>query len=180
MSDLMAAQSPANRHANRRRSCKHVEKHLFESFAKEFFTKRQFMIEHASLKTLVEISNHPILSQRLEEVLISTDMFDDALNMDPKYSLEFTSREWLLRSGQARDMLAEAFSKLKSLRSVGLRDYNAIGRSREGPDGLWRSYGKLMHGLFLHRIRWQGSPCKDIAVLHEKDMFATRSCRKHC
>lgn len=124
-----------------RRSCKRLEKHLFETFANEFFTKRQFMVEHASLKALVEISKHPVLSQRLVEVLISTQKFQE-LSTNPTYSLENTSREWLLGTGQARDMLAEAFSRLKNLRSVGLRDYSSKGRVREGPHGRWNSYGK--------------------------------------
>lgn len=141
-SELCRISSQSTANTNRRRSCKQLEKHLFENFAKEFFTKRQFMIEHASLRTLVEISKHPILSQRLVEVLISTDMFEYPQDGDPQYSSEDTSRECLLRTGHARDMLAEAFSNLPNLRSVGLRDYTAAGRSREGPNGRWRSYGR--------------------------------------
>ncbi|CZT14706.1 uncharacterized protein RCC_00675 [Ramularia collo-cygni] len=115
-----------------RRSCKQLERHMFETFAKEFFTKRQFMIQRTSLQALVDISNHPTLSERLQEVIISTDVFE----------CDEIPREWLLRTGQARDMLAEAFSKLKNLRIVGLRDFNSKGRVREGgPEALWRSYG---------------------------------------
>lgn len=35
----------------------------------------------------------------------------------------------------------DAFSKLKNLRVVGLRDYDGRGRSRDGGDARWRSYG---------------------------------------
>lgn len=105
------------------------------------------MIEHVSLKTLVEISNHPTLSLRLVEVLISTDMFNAPSNPDPQYPADDIPREWLLRTGDARDMLAEAFSKLKNLRSVGLRDYSAAGRTRDGPAARWRSYGRR---CFVH------------------------------
>jgi hypothetical protein len=37
--------------------CKQVESSLFESFAREFFTKRQFMIERVSLEALAGIAN---------------------------------------------------------------------------------------------------------------------------
>lgn len=50
---------------NFRLSCKQVETNLFESFAREFFTKRQFMIEHISLEALVGIANHKTLSPYL-------------------------------------------------------------------------------------------------------------------
>ncbi len=38
-------------------------------------------------------------------------------------------------------MLVDAFSNLPNLRTVGLRDYNAAGRLRDGENVLWRSYG---------------------------------------
>lgn len=64
-----------------RRTCKHVEANLFDTFAREFFTKRQFMIEHISLQALVDIANHPVLSRRLTEVIIGLD----AIPQDPDY-----------------------------------------------------------------------------------------------
>lgn len=124
----------------RRRSCKQIEKQLFDTFADEFFTKRQFMVEHASLTTLVDIASHPTLSQRLVQVIISTEMFDmPSFWIGPT---DHISRDYLLHTGMARDLLAEAFSKLSNLKIVGLRDYNAVGRNREGPRMQWRSYGK--------------------------------------
>lgn len=48
-----------------RLSCKTVETNLFDSFAREFFTKRQFMIEQVSLEALVGIANHKTLSPYL-------------------------------------------------------------------------------------------------------------------
>ena len=38
-------------------------------------------------------------------------------------------------------MLADAFSKLKNLVTIGIRDYNGRGRWREGESATWRSYG---------------------------------------
>lgn len=117
------------------------------------------MIEHASLKALVDISQHPTLADRLVEVLISTDMFGYPWISDAQYAADDTSREWLLRTGQARDMLSKAFAKLKNLRIVGLRDFNSKGRLREGSEeALWRSYGKLCYVLcydsYLNLIFW--------------------------
>lgn len=129
-----------------RQSCKGVETALFKDFAKEFFTKRQFMIEHVSLQALVDIANYPTLSQRLSEVIISTHTFaSNPMHIsqidNACYEAEYVSRDVLLQTGKARDMLVEAFSKLPHLRTVGLRDYNGRGRLRDGEDAQWRSYG---------------------------------------
>lgn len=48
-----------------RLTCKDVERNLFKSFALEFFTKRQFMIERVSLDALAGIANHPTLAPYL-------------------------------------------------------------------------------------------------------------------
>lgn len=50
-------------------------------------------------------------------------------------------RGMFTETGHARDMLVDAFSNLPNLRTVGLRDYNATGRYRDGENALWRSYG---------------------------------------
>ncbi|GAB7353365.1 hypothetical protein MBLNU459_g3847t1 [Dothideomycetes sp. NU459] len=122
-----------------RRTCKYVEATLFDSFAREFFTKRQFMIEHVSLQALIDIANHPTLSQRLSQVIIGLDTLP--LDPDQPYPAEHVSRSLLLETGQACDMLVEAIPKLPNLRTVGMRDYNARGRHRDGEDAVWRSYG---------------------------------------
>ncbi|KAK4547867.1 hypothetical protein LTR36_010586 [Oleoguttula mirabilis] len=131
---------------NLRSSCHHIEAVLFNSFAKEFFTKRQFMLEHVSLQALVDISRHPTLSKRLKEVIIGLDV----LHTDSGYASEASkaiyraghvSQGVLLETGQARDMLVEAFSNLPNLSTVGLRDYDGAGRFRDGPNARWRSYG---------------------------------------
>ena len=49
-----------------RLTCKQVETNLFESVAREFFTKRQFMLEEVSLRALVGISNHKTLAPYLK------------------------------------------------------------------------------------------------------------------
>lgn len=134
-----------------RQTCRHVEAALFDSFSKEFFTKKQFMIEHVSLQALVDIANHPTLSRQLSELIISLHTFENDSGYErpsskERYRAGHVSRGVLLETGQARDMLVEAFSKLPNLRTVGLRDYNAHGRLRDGQDTAWRSYG-WTHGF---------------------------------
>ncbi|KAK4900697.1 hypothetical protein LTR27_002413 [Elasticomyces elasticus] len=130
-----------------RRTCKQVEVQLFDSFAREFFTKRQFMIEHPSLQALVGIANHPVLSKHLVEVIISTDTLPSSGLADqdrlPRAlsSGGYMPREMLIHTGRARDLLVEAFSNLPKLRTVGLRDYDGKDRIRDGEHAYWRSYG---------------------------------------
>jgi hypothetical protein len=44
-------------------------------------------------------------------------------------------------TGRAHIMLTAAFSNLPSLSTIGIRDYNAKGRWRDGDNTTWRSYG---------------------------------------
>jgi hypothetical protein len=53
-----------------RLTCKQVETNLFESFAREFFTKRQFMLEEVSIEALVGIANHKTLAPYLKGKII--------------------------------------------------------------------------------------------------------------
>ncbi|KAG2165630.1 hypothetical protein VTO58DRAFT_102023 [Aureobasidium pullulans] len=131
---------------NFRLTNKHVERTLFDSFAREFFTKKQFMLEQISLQALVDISKHPTLSLRLSEVVIGTQVFPP----DPElassfgratYEAGYVHHEVLMASGQAMHMLADAFSRLPNLRTVGLRDYNGLGRYRDGEFATWKSWG---------------------------------------
>lgn len=115
---------------------------LFVDFAREFFTKRQFLIEHESLEALVGISRHPGLASRLREVLIDSRYFQ--LTPEIRCSRAkngYVNRDVLLQTGLARDMLAEVFSNLPNLKTVGLRDYDGYGRIRDGPYAKWRSWG---------------------------------------
>ncbi|KAF2136604.1 uncharacterized protein K452DRAFT_258856 [Aplosporella prunicola CBS 121167] len=129
-----------------RLTCKPVETTLFDSFAKEFFIKRQFMIEQYSLQALIDIASHPALSKWLSHVIIGLEAYQTDFNLSLPVTEQYMkaghlNRQALLEKGQARDMLVEAFSKLPNLRTVGLRDYSAKGRPRDGPNSSWRSYG---------------------------------------
>ncbi|GAB7362618.1 hypothetical protein MBLNU230_g2930t1 [Neophaeotheca triangularis] len=128
-----------------RLTCQTIEKAVFDSFAREFFTKRQFAIEEVSLQALVDISKHAVLSKRLSEVIISLEKFNNAaVHLDINDTNTVVRRMYsqaLIDSGRASDMLVEAFSNLPNLRTIGLRDYNARGRFRDGETALWKSYG---------------------------------------
>lgn len=138
-----------------RRTCKQIENALFASFAREFFTKKQFMLEQVSLQALVDIANHPTLSAWLSEVII--DMHGFPINFP---HMAITSRALkemqkqghisgsiLVATGKACDMLVEAFRKLPNLKTVNIRDYSARGRTRDG-EASWRSHGWSYNGVF--------------------------------
>ncbi|RMZ01351.1 hypothetical protein D0862_06400 [Hortaea werneckii] len=131
-----------------RLTCKAIESTLFDTFAKEFFTKRQFMVEHVSLQALLDIASHPTLSPWLTQIIIGADMlppFPDIAHLPSCARHRYLERRVFLSTGLACEMLAEAFSKLSNLQTVGLRDYHGgpagSGRERDGPDASWKSYG---------------------------------------
>ncbi|EME48381.1 hypothetical protein DOTSEDRAFT_67441, partial [Dothistroma septosporum NZE10] len=125
-----------------RRTCKQIEAKLFNTFANEFFTKRQFMLEHESLEALLGITQHPGLASRLTEVIIGTQALSAGVELIKDRILHGRlSRNTLLQTGTARDMLVQAFANLPNLRTVGLRDYDGAGRLRDGPSARWRSWG---------------------------------------
>lgn len=130
-----------------RRTCKHVEASLFNSFSVEFFTRKQFMLSTASLQVLIDISNHPRLSQCLSHVVIGLDFYENG-RLDrtfreaacaTRYDVGLEDQIDLLETDQDREMLAQAFGNLPNLQTVGLQDYNSGGRVRDGCE--WTSYG---------------------------------------
>lgn len=75
------------------------------------------MVEEPSLQALVDISKHSTLSKRLADVIISTTVYGEADNLRSATARKlflggYTNRETLVASGQARDMLVEAFSNV--------------------------------------------------------------------
>lgn len=104
------------------------------------------MLEQVSLQALVDIANHPTLSHRLSEVVISLHVFPpdpdiDSFHGQKMYEAGYVSHNALLATGQALRMLTDAFSKLVNLHTISLRDYNARGRHRDGESASWRSWG---------------------------------------
>lgn len=68
------------------------------------------MIEEPSLQALVDISQHPTLSKRLTEVIISTDVYVDEDGSDDAHKI-------LVSTGIGRDMLSEALSNVSATSS---------------------------------------------------------------
>ncbi|KAJ4350034.1 uncharacterized protein N0V89_008655 [Didymosphaeria variabile] len=129
---------------------KYLEKVLFDTFAREFFTKRQFKLSTSSLQTLVDISRHGALNKTLKHVIIGMESFQSFQDADPGFwnlndsqrrvfHVGFADQFSLMSSGHDRTLLEEAFRNLPNLDTVGIRDYSAHGRVRD--DGRWSSYG---------------------------------------
>lgn len=158
---------------NFRLTSKPIESILFDSFAREFFTKKQFMLEQPSLQALIDISNHPTLASRLSEVVISTHVLpSDPDLVSPTsramYAAGHVNHNVLMASGQALHMLSEAFSKLPNLRTVGLRDYNGLGRYRDGKWATWKSWG--------WSFGWDGMSTYNADNRNSQRMLETISC----
>jgi hypothetical protein len=141
-------------YGNLRCTCKHIEATLFPSFSREFFTKRQFMFTEFSLQALVDISksrlssclNHVIFS--LERPSVRTFLPTSRMPVSPQSNMhaknnrllqEYVDHMSLINTGQDVEMLAEAFSNLGNLETIGMRDFNSRSRSRDHPDIEWKS-----------------------------------------
>jgi hypothetical protein len=128
-----------------RLTCKQIEKSLFEWFSQEFFTKKQFMLTHKSLQAFVDISRHVSFSKKLTHVIIATNIYRDTntsfkdSDAAASYTQGCEDQKALLNTGIDREMLTAAFQNLENLHTVGIRDFNSNGRSRDGID--WSSWG---------------------------------------
>ena len=79
------------------------------------------------------------LTNSIAEVIIHIEKLPvNGQNYPTSYVLK--SDKFLI-TGRAQVLLTRAFSKLQNLRTIGVRDYNARGRRRDGEDASWRSYG---------------------------------------
>ncbi|CAO2652491.1 Nn.00g007740.m01.CDS01 [Neocucurbitaria sp. VM-36] len=130
-----------------RLTCKQVEKSLYEWFSKEFFTKKQFMLTHSSLQTLIDISKHVSFSKKLSHIIIATNTYDEIplrfrdSDAATRYIQGYEDQKALLSTGIDREMLTEAFQNLVNLDTVGIRDFNAPSRVRDGDHASWSSWG---------------------------------------
>jgi hypothetical protein len=141
-------------YGNLRCTCKHIEATLFNSFSQEFFTKRKFMFTEFSLQALVDISKSR-LSSCLSHVIFGLErpflrpfpitsqiVADPQSNMRVKNNRllqEYVDHMSLINTGQDVEMLAEAFSNLGSLETIGMRDFNSRSRNRDHPNTEWKS-----------------------------------------
>ncbi|KAL2754804.1 hypothetical protein ACRALDRAFT_1094294 [Sodiomyces alcalophilus JCM 7366] len=127
-----------------RLTCRDIESSLFPTYAREFFSKKQFMLTEESLQALVDISNSR-LAHHLKHVIIGLDRYLDVRCNSPVqqtiFREGFQAQQSLIWTGQAAHMLTEAFRNLKPT-TVGLRDYHSSARSgRDGGHASWASYG---------------------------------------
>lgn len=145
-------------YGNLRLTCKQLEETVFNSFAREFFTKRQFMITEFSLQALVDISKSR-LSPYLTHVIFGLERPSvRSYNMTrPQFGAisqiqatlfkaqgnrlrqEYVDHMTFLSTGQDVELLAEAFSKLTNLETAGIRDFYSRSRFRDYPNIEWKS-----------------------------------------
>lgn len=131
---------------NVRRTCSSIERSLYFTFVKEFFTRKQFMLSDDSLQALIDISKSR-LSDHLRMVQFGLERYpsypysrgDD--QRDSKFLQRHAGMLTLWSTGYHRDMLAEAFGNLKNLDEIVIRDFNSTRRTRDGPVAQWTSYG---------------------------------------
>lgn len=113
------------------------------------------MLTEFSLQALVDISKSR-LSSSLTYVIFSLErpkLRHVAPNMAPFHpqfdtaaqenfvQLEYVDHINLINAGYDVDMLAEAFSNLKSLEAVSIRDFYSKSRNRDYPQVWWKTYG---------------------------------------
>lgn len=166
-------------YGNLRRTCKAMEAALFPYFSQEFFTKKQFMVSEFSLQALVDISKSR-LSPSLVHVIIGLDQVVNEIRITPNHlsipeyiksnerAFNYNTTETFLSTAQDIEMLAEAFSNLSNLETVGLRDFYSVSRNRDYPQqDRWRSYGVGTFEQAGGVIRMtDDAPDRDIHALH--------------
>ncbi|TDZ35694.1 hypothetical protein C8035_v007110 [Colletotrichum spinosum] len=128
-----------------RLACRAIEQSLFNIFAREFFTKRQFMLTEDSLQAFVDMSQSR-MSDCIDHVIIGLNGFKEVSRNDNAalhnaYRRAHADHITLVSSGQDIMMLTEAFRNLKNLRTVGIRDYHSRERANRDPNSSWASYG---------------------------------------
>jgi hypothetical protein len=135
-------------YGNVRRTCATVEKKLFDSFGREFFKRKQFMLTRPSLQTLIDISNHEAIRCYLTKVIIGTNFipkltFANTHHYSPDvkaFHLEqYMDQRYLLDQGLDTIMLTEALSNLPCCHEIEIRDDYCPRRGRG--DERWTSYG---------------------------------------
>jgi len=146
-------------YGNLRLTCKHIEDQLLLAFAKEFFKKRQFMFTEFSLQAFIDISKSRFGSN-LKHVIFGLEQPSTSIPLGPPPTFQAThppdlaqknrlTMDWFnhssfLDTGRNVEMLAEAFSALPSLETIGMRDFNSRSRFRDAPHTAWNSKFSLV------------------------------------
>jgi hypothetical protein len=106
------------------------------------------MLSTFSLGVLISISKHAALAPFVKHVVIGLDGYNHPRSGDRSWAgmeqCEAFRNAWadhhtLISSGRGLRMLVQAFQNLPNLATVGIRDYDAPGRTRD--EDRWRSYG---------------------------------------
>ncbi|KAF2154511.1 hypothetical protein K461DRAFT_310966 [Myriangium duriaei CBS 260.36] len=183
--DRIATHLTTNEFNTLRLTCKTVENKLLNYWSNAFFTKRQFMIDRFSLQTLVNISEHPILSKSLKHLVIGLNDLTRIATYRLTSANEFRqalsavrAQQALLDTGEAIELLSKAVGKLPSLETVGIRDFDSPTRYRDSvqgaPTACWRSYGASQYS------RWpqEGPPHHHQQIQFSRaNEFISRVCR---
>jgi hypothetical protein len=127
--------------------CKTLEKLVFDDFAKEFFTTRQYSLTRFSLQNLLDISRDAAIRPYLSRLILSTDRVEYWHGNDPPEKLdrllEFSADQGHFQAtGADHTMLVEAMRQLPNCRTLEIRDYYSNfkgGRVRDQVN--WKSYG---------------------------------------
>jgi hypothetical protein len=131
-----------------RLTSKYAERTLFDTFAKEFFTKKQFMLTTPSLTALIDISKHAALSKFVKHIIIGLEQFESQYlyctfgnpASHESYRAGWADQDYLTKHGLDVQLLAQAFRNFPNLETLGIRDYNAQSRYRDSHT-RWQSYG---------------------------------------
>ena len=107
------------------------------------------MLSTTSLNALIGISKHAAFAPFVKHVIIGLDQYQatphgrfhtwTSIAQTEAFRDGWADQFALTSSGRDREMLAEAFRNLPNLTTIGIRDYNAQGRTRD--EDRWRSYG---------------------------------------
>ncbi|KFH41659.1 hypothetical protein ACRE_076170 [Hapsidospora chrysogenum ATCC 11550] len=124
-----------------RLTCRAIENMLLNTFAEEFFSRKQFMLSFFSLNALIDISKSR-MGRRIRRLQFGTDaLYEDVVMGRSNLTELYTAQSEFLHTGVHRDMLVEALRHLENLEDVVIRSFNSYGRTRDGPQAPWRSYG---------------------------------------
>lgn len=154
-----------------RLTCRSIERMLYNSWADEFFSCKQFMLSPYSLQGLVDMAKSR-LGSRITRLQLGTDHFRDPVHcVSPSFvALDDHQRAYddyaaqceMLMSGEHIDLLAEAFSHLgDTLEDVVIRNFNSRRRSRDGPGARWRSYGAARAERYARDCLTMQAPAED-------------------
>lgn len=121
---------------------RYIENMLFNSFADEFFSRKQFMLTSFSIQALIDISKSR-MAPRIRRLQFGLEQLkrECAFHPSDRVVQMYANQSQLWNSGAQDDMLAQALVNLHNLEDVVIRDFDSPTRMRDFPNATWRSYG---------------------------------------